>query len=148
MGSIYHSARLDVPADVAWDYLDRFTRAEVIPFSDAVAGRREGEHRVVTMPGGHEIWERNVTVDPVHRRTSYTIAGLNGAEHHHAELRIDVGPDDAATLVWVTDYLPHELADQRAAGYAALFDELVAAVNAHRQAAGPSDHEGFYPEEG
>ena len=128
MGSIYHSARLDVPADVAWDYLDRFTRAEVIPFSAAGRGRREGEYRVVTMPGGHEIWERNVTVDPVRRRTSYTITGLNGAEHHHAELRVDVGPDDAVTLVWVTDYLPHELADQRAAGYAALFDELVAAA--------------------
>lgn len=133
MGSIYHSARLDVPADVAWDYLDRFTRAEVIPFSASVAGRREGEYRVVTMPGGNEIWERNVTVDPVHRRSSYTIAGLNGAEHHHAELRVDVGADDAVTLVWVTDYLPHELAQQRAAGYAALFDELVAAVNAHAQ---------------
>jgi len=72
MGSIYYAARLDVPADVAWDYLDRFTRAEVLPFSAMAAGRREGEYRVVTMPGGHEIWERNVTVDPVRRRTSYT----------------------------------------------------------------------------
>lgn len=105
MGSIYCAA----PADVAWDYLDRFTRAEVLPFSSCVAGRLDGERRVVTMSGGHEVWERNVTVDPVRRRTSYTITGLN----------------------WVTDYLPHELAGQRAAGYAALFDELVAAVNAH-----------------
>ena len=96
-----------------------------------MAGRREGEFRVVTMPGGHEIWERNVTVDPARRRTSYTIAGLSGAEHHHAELRVDEGADGAVTLVWVTDYLPHELAQQRAAGYAVLFDELVAAVNAH-----------------
>ena len=136
MGSIYHSARLDVPADVAWDYLDRFTRAEVIPFSSAAAGRREGEHRVVTMPGGHEIWERNVTVDPVRRRTSYTIVGLPGVDHHHAELRIDIATDDAAILVWVTDYLPHELADQRAPGYAAMFDELVTAVNKHGKAAG------------
>ncbi len=135
MGSIYYEARLDVPADVAWDYLDRFTRAEVLPFSSPVAGRREGEYRVVTMPGGHEVWERNVTVDPVRRRTSYTIEGL-GAEHHHAELRVDVGAGDAVTLVWVTDYLPHELAEQRAAGYAVLFDELVAAVNAHGKAAG------------
>jgi hypothetical protein len=135
MGSIYHSARLDVPADVAWDYLDRFTRAEVIPFSASAAARREGEYRVVTMPGGHEIRERNVTVDPVRRRTSYTIADLNGAEHHHAEMRVDVDADGAVTLVWVTDYLPHELAEQRAAGYAVLFDELVAAVNAHGQAA-------------
>jgi Polyketide cyclase / dehydrase and lipid transport len=135
VASIYLSARLDVPADVAWDYLDRFTRAEVIPFSSAVAGRREGEHRVVTMPGGHEIWERNITVDPLHRRTSYTITGLPGVDHHHAELRIDTAATDtaAATLVWVTDYLPHELADQRAPGYAAMFDELIAAVNNHRQ---------------
>jgi len=136
VGSIYCAARLDVPADVAWDYLDRFTRAEVLPFSSSAAGRREGEYRVVTMPGGQEIWERNVSVDPVRRRTSYTIQGLNGAEHHHAEMRVDVGTDDTVTLVWVTDYLPHELAEQRAPGYAVLFDELVAAVNAHGKAAG------------
>jgi len=135
MGSIYYAAQLDVPADVAWDYLDRFTRAQVLPFSSAAAGRREGECRVVTMPGGYEIRERIVTVDPVRRRTSYTIEGL-GAEHHHAEMRVDVGTDDAVTLVWVTDYLPHELAEQRAPGYAALFDELVAAVHAHGKTAG------------
>jgi hypothetical protein len=136
MGSIYYAAPLDVPADVAWDYLDRFSRAEVLPFSSPVAGRREGEYRVVTMPGGQEIWERNVTVDPVHRRTSYSIQGRGHAEHHHAEMRVDAGDDGAVTLVWVTDYLPHELAEQRAAGYAVLFGELVAAVNAHGKAAG------------
>ena len=138
MASIYYAAKVDVPEDVAWDYLDRFTRAEVLPFSSSVAGRREGEYRVVTMPGGQEIWERNVTVNPVRRRASYTIQGLNGAEHHHAEMRVDVGTDGTVTLVWLTDYLPHELAEQRAAGYAVLFDELVAAVNAHGKAAGGS----------
>jgi hypothetical protein len=135
MGSIYFTARIDVPADVAWDYLDRYARAEVLPFSACAAWRLEGEYRVVTMPGGREIWERNVTLDPVRRRTSYAIAGLNGAEHHHAEMRVEVGSDDTVSLVWVTDYLPHELAEQRAAGYAVLFDELVAAVNAHGKAA-------------
>ena len=64
MASIYYAAKVDVPEDVAWDNLDRFTRAEVLPFSSSVAGRREGEYRVVTMPGGQEIWERNVTVEP------------------------------------------------------------------------------------
>ena len=136
MGSIFYAAPLDVSADVAWDYLDRFTRAEVLPFSSSAAGRREGEYRVITMPGGYEIRERMVTVDPVRRRTSYTITGLNDSEHHHAEMRVEVGADDVVTLVWVTDYLPHELAEQRAAGYAVLFDELVAAVNAHAKAAG------------
>jgi Polyketide cyclase / dehydrase and lipid transport len=130
MASIHLAARLDVPADVAWDYLDRFTRSEVQPFSAGVA-TRDGEYRVVTMPGGTEIRERNVTVDPVHRRASYTILGLNGAEHHHAEMRVDEDKDGTVTLTWVTDYLPHELAEQRAAGYQALFGELVASVNAH-----------------
>jgi hypothetical protein len=134
MGSIYFASPLDVPADAAWDYLDRFTRAEVLPFSSSAAGRREGEYRVITMPGGHEIRERIVTVDPVRRRTSYTITGLNDSEHHHAEMRIDVDSDGTVTLVWVTDYLPHELAERRAAAYAALFNELVAAVNAHGKA--------------
>jgi Polyketide cyclase / dehydrase and lipid transport len=138
MASIYCAEKLDVPADVAWDYLDRFSRAEVLPFSSSVAGRREGEYRVITMPGGQEIRERIVTIDPVRRRTSYTITGLNDAEHHHAEMRVDVDSDNKVTLVWVTDYLPHELAEQRAAGYAALFGELVAAVNAHGKAAGDS----------
>ena len=137
-GSIYYAEQLDVSADAAWDYLDRFTRAEVLPFSSSVAGRREGEYRVITMPGGQEIRERIVTVDPVRRRTSYTITGLNDAEHHHAEMRVDADSDNTVTLVWVTDYLPHELAEQRAAGYAALFGELVTAVNAHGKAAGGS----------
>jgi len=135
MASIYYAAKVDVPADVAWDYLDRFTRAEVLPFSSCADCRREGEYRVVTMPGGHEIWERNVTVDPDRRRTSYTIQGLNGAEHHHAEMRVDAGTDGTVTLVWVTDYLPHELAGQWAAVHAVLFEELVVAVTAHGQAA-------------
>jgi hypothetical protein len=130
MASIYCTTQLAVPADVAWDYLDQFTRSEVQPFSAGVAAR-DGEYRVVTMPGGMEVRERNVTVDPVHRRTSYTIPGLNGAEHHHAELRLDEDKDGTVTLVWVTDYLPHELAEQRAAGYQALFSEFVANVNAH-----------------
>jgi len=130
MASIYCAAQLDVPADAAWDYLDRFTRSQVQPFSAGVAAR-DGEYRVVTTPGGMEIRERNVTVDPVRRRASYTIPGLNGAEHHHAEMRVDEDKDGTVTLVWVTDYLPHELAEQRAAGYQALFGELVAAVIAH-----------------
>jgi hypothetical protein len=137
MSGIYFEAKLpSTSADVAWDFLDRYTRSEVHAFSSCVAERREGEYRVVTLASGQEIWERNVTVDPVHRRASYTIRALNGAEHHHAEMRVDVASDGTVKLVWVTDYLPHEIAGQRAANYAVLFDELVAAVSAHGGAAG------------
>jgi hypothetical protein len=140
MGSIYLSEKVEVPADVAWDYLDRFARAEVLPFSAPRGSRREGEYRVVTMPGGHEVRERIITVDPGHRRTSYTITGLNDSGHHQAEMRVDAGSDGTVTLVWVTDYLPHELAEQRAAAYAAMFSELVAAVNTHDKGLSPVNH--------
>ncbi|WP_405536159.1 hypothetical protein OG787_22110 [Streptomyces sp. NBC_00075] len=131
MSSIYRSAELDVSADTAWDFIERYTRSEVHVFSLCVAERQEGEYRVVTLADGREIWERNVTVDPVHRRATYTVPGLNGAEHHHAEMRVEVDRHAGAHLIWVTDYLPHEIAEERAASYDALFAELVAAVNAH-----------------
>lgn len=134
MASIYHAVQLDVSADAAWDFLDRYTRSEVHVFSVCVAERSEGECRVVTLADGQEIWERNVTVDPAHRRASYTVLGLDGVEHHQAEMRIELDRDGSVTLIWVTDFLPHEIAGQYAENYAALFDELVAAVAAHGRA--------------
>ena len=50
-------------------------------------------------------------------------------------MRVDTSDDDTVTLVWVTDYLPQGTAEQRAPGYAVLFGELVAAVNAHDKGA-------------
>ncbi|MGX9889353.1 SRPBCC family protein [Streptomyces sp. NPDC002276] len=131
MSSIYRSADLDVSADTAWDFIERYTRSEVHVFSLCRAERQEGEYRVVTLADGREIWERNVSVDPVHRRAAYTVRGLNGAEHHQAEMRVEVDHRERARLIWVTDYLPHEIAEQRAASYDTLFAELVAAVNSH-----------------
>lgn len=75
---------------------------------------------------------------PVRRRTSYPIQGLSHAGHHHAEMRADVNGDASVTPAWITGYLPHELADQRAAAYAVLFGELVAAVSAPGKTAGGS----------
>ncbi|MER5754528.1 hypothetical protein [Streptomyces sp. NPDC002088] len=131
MGSIYRSSELAVSADVAWDFIERYTRSEVHVFSLCLAERQEGECRVVTLADGREICERNVTVDPVHRRATYTVPGLNGAEHHQAEMRIEADLHARARLVWVTDYLPHEIAEERASSYDALFAELVVAVNSH-----------------
>lgn len=131
LSSIYRSADLDVSADAAWDFIERYTRSEVHVFSLCVAERQEAEYRVVTLADGREVWERNVTVDPAHRRATYTVPGLNGAEHHQAEMRVEVGQHGKARLIWVTDYLPHEIAEERVTSYDTLFAELVTAVNSH-----------------
>ncbi|ROO87455.1 polyketide cyclase/dehydrase/lipid transport protein [Actinocorallia herbida] len=129
MGSIHRSAHLDVTADEAWDFLDRYTRSEVHVFSMCRAERQEGEYRVVTLHDGTELWERNVTVDPERRRATYTVPGLNGAEHHHAEMRIEAEANGRTRLIWVTDLLPDHLAEDRADTYDTLFAELVTAIN-------------------
>ncbi|HET6950203.1 MAG TPA: SRPBCC family protein [Acidimicrobiales bacterium] len=134
MASIHHASSVRVPAAVAWDFLDRYTRSEVHVFSACVSERQEGDWRVVTLGDGSEVRERNVTVDAERMRAVYTVPGLLGAEHHQAEMRVVRHDDGGATLVWSTDILPDELADVLREPYGAMFGELVDAVNRH---AGP-----------
>ncbi len=128
MGTIYLSAKLTGSPVAAWDVLERYTRSENHIFSVAVGERADGEYRVVTTADGGEVWERNVSVDPEHMRASYTIPGVPGAEHHHASMQIVDGGDGTYTLVWVTDMLPHQLAEAMAPMYDGLFADLVHAV--------------------
>lgn len=130
MASLHFSADLDVSAPTAWDFVERYTRSEVHAFSTCVSERQEGEHRVVTMQDGREIWERNVTVDAARMRASYTIPGHAGSEHHHAEMRVLSGSGDRARLEWVTDVLPDDLVPALEPRYRAAFADLVAAVEA------------------
>ena len=132
MAGLYHTAPLAVSADIAWDFIERYTRSEVHVFSSCIAERQEGDVRVVTIFNGDEVREENVTVDPLHMRAVYRIEGLHGAVHHQAEMRVENGSGGQATLVWVTDFLPHSVAEEMRGPYGALFEELVAAVNGHR----------------
>lgn len=138
MGTIYQTAELEVSADTAWWWLDRYTRSECHFFSPCVDERQEGDHRVVTTTDGREIWELNVAVDPEHRRASYTIAGLGGATHHHASMQVFDDGDGTSTLVWIVDMLPDALVDDDSrARYAALLADMVGVVNTE-PTAGPA----------
>jgi hypothetical protein len=130
MATIYRSAELTVPADVAWRFLDRYTRSEVHVFANCVSERQVDDFRVVVTADGMELWEQNITVDVERRRAVYTVPGIPGVKHHQAEMRIDVDPDGVVTLVWITDLLPHELADTLSPVYDTLFADLLSAVEA------------------
>ena len=131
MAGLSYRAPLTVSAEVAWDFLDRYTRAEVHVFSSCVSERRVDDYRVVTITDGSKVWEQNVTVDPEHSRAVYRVPGLAGSEHHQAEMRIETDDSGAVHRVWVTDILPHDLADLLRDTYDTLFAELQLAVNAH-----------------
>ena len=135
MAGLSYRAPLSVDAEVGWDFLDRYTRAEVHVFSSCISERRVDDYRVVTITDGSEVWEQNVTVDPQRLRAVYRVPGLAGSEHHQAEMRIETDESGAAHLVWVTDILPHDIADLLRDTYDTLFAELLLAVNAHDPAA-------------
>ena len=135
MAGLYYRAPLSVTADVAWDFLECYSRAEVHVFSSCIAERRVDDYRVVTITDGSDVWEQNITVDPERRRAVYRVPGLAGAEHHQAEMRIETNGTGAPHLVWVTDVLPHHLADLLRDTYDTLFAELQVAVNGHDPAA-------------
>lgn len=135
MATIYHSAPLSVPAHVAWDFVEKFTQSEVHAFSVCISERQEGEYRIVTLADGTEVRERIVTVDPARMRAVYTVPGLLGCEHHQAEMRVLESADGSATLEWVTDVLPAELATALADAYAPMFRDLIDAVTHHQEAA-------------
>lgn len=128
MATIHRSAPLAVSADDAWSVLDRYTRSEVHVFANCASERQVDDYRVVVTVDGMELWERNVTVDTARRRAVYTVPGIPGVEHHQAEMRVDVDAGGRATLVWVTDLLPHELAEAMSEVYDMLFADLLAAV--------------------
>jgi hypothetical protein len=130
MGTIYKSAEIAVPASKAWTFLERYTRSEVHIFSNCVSERQEGEYRVVTTVDGMEIWELNVAIDNEHMRASYTIAGLLGAEHHHASMQVfDLG-EGRCSVVWITDYRPHNWAEEIGPYYDVMFAEMLEAIRA------------------
>jgi hypothetical protein len=131
VATVHFSAHLDVPADVAWDFIDRYSRSEVHVFSVCSGERQEGDTRVVVLADGSEVRERNVTVDAVRRRAVYTVPGLAGVEHHQAEMRVLEDPDGKVVLEWTTDVLPDSYADLLRDVYCSMFAELVAALNRH-----------------
>jgi hypothetical protein len=132
LATVFHSAPLKVPAVVAWDFIERYSRSEVHMFSVCLCERQEGDTRIVELADGTEVRERNITVDPARTRAVYTVPGLPGVEHHQAEMRVREDTDGTARLEWCTDVLPHGYAEQLREVYSPMFEEMVTAVNGHR----------------
>jgi hypothetical protein len=140
MAVMYYSQKVNVSADAGWVVLEDYTRAKSHLFkaasgarmetlTEAVGNRPAGEYRIVTVAAtGDEIWELNVSVDPEHRRATYTVPGLFGAAHHHASMQIVPIDENSAELIWITDVLPDSFAEEMRPFYNDNFADMVEAV--------------------
>jgi hypothetical protein len=77
--------------------------------------RVEGEDRIVTFFTGSVMRERLVDRDDEARRLAWSIVpGPLGLEHHSGSAQVYAEREGATRFVWITDVLPHELAERLA----------------------------------
>jgi hypothetical protein len=74
--------------------------------------RIDGDVRVLTMPDGAQVRELILAVDHGIRRMAYTVTEGQRLPltYHHAAFQV-FAEGDHSRLVWLTDVLPHTVAD-------------------------------------
>ncbi|MFD0697562.1 SRPBCC family protein [Paenibacillus sp. GCM10027628] len=73
----------------------------------------DGNNRILTLPNGGTVRELIVSLDDEARRLAYAVVeGRMPLEHHHATFQVLAESDSCSRLVWITDFLPNELATE------------------------------------
>jgi uncharacterized protein YndB with AHSA1/START domain len=104
---------VDAPAQRVWEAIADVGAVHRRLLPGRVADVRiEGDVRILTMPDGAQVRELILAVDDSIRRLAYAV--VEGQRlpltYHHAAFQVfDEG--DHSRLVWLTDVLPHTMAD-------------------------------------
>lgn len=112
MASIRKELRLDASAQQVWDALRDFSAVHRNVVPGFVTGlEMDGpEVRIVTFANGSSAREMLVSNDDALRRQVYAIRSDKLIVHSASVQVFDDGPG-RSRLVWITDVLPHEVAD-------------------------------------
>ncbi|MER7670808.1 SRPBCC family protein [Kitasatospora sp. NPDC096128] len=115
MATIVEDVQIDADAESVWDAVRDVgaVHRRLIP-GYVLDARVEGDVRYLTMPGGSVIRELIVSVDDELRRLAYSaVEGFKiPLTHHHASFQVIAEGPGRCRLVWTTDVLPHDMADQ------------------------------------
>jgi hypothetical protein len=110
MASIHHAITVDVDAARAWTALQAVGAAHQLFAPVLVDGELKGDTRRVTFANGMEVHERILDVDEKHRRVAYTVLDGPGMTYHHASMQIVQNGPGRCEFVWITDFLPADIA--------------------------------------
>jgi hypothetical protein len=110
MASIHKQLAVDVGAEQAWAALRLVGEPHKL-FAPVLADAKlEGDLRTVTFANGMVVQERILDVDDERRRVAYSAVNGPGMTYHHASMQLlDAGPE-RCLFVWITDFLPSEIA--------------------------------------
>jgi uncharacterized protein YndB with AHSA1/START domain len=112
VASIRHEVEIAASAEHVWDAVRDVgaVHRRLVP-GLAVSARVDGDVRTLSLPDGHVVRELIVDVDDAARRLAYAVVeGRMALVHHHATFEVFAAGPARSRLVWVTDFLPDELA--------------------------------------
>lgn len=102
-----------VPAQQVWEAIADVGAVHQRLLPGRVADARiDGDVRTLTMPDGAQVRELILSVDHDIRRMAYAVTDGQRLPltYHHAAFQV-FEEDDRSRLVWLTDVLPHAMAD-------------------------------------
>jgi hypothetical protein len=116
MAAVHEEFLVEASPELVWAAV-REVGAERRVFRGVLTeSHRTDDGRVVTFASGAVVREVVVDLDDARRRLAYTaVEGPLGTSHHHSTLQVHPADDGRARVVWVTDVLPHALAEPVAA---------------------------------
>jgi len=111
MASIHDHVVLDVSAERAWMAVRRVGEAHKL-FAPVLADSQvDGDIRIARFANGMVVHEHILDVDDERRRVAYTVTDGPGMAYHHASMEIVEQGPSRCLFVWITDFLPNEIAD-------------------------------------
>jgi len=114
MGSIHRTVHLKAAPDEVWAALRDWPAVhERLVRGFVVETRLDGDDRIVTFFNGVTVRELLVDLDDAKRRLVWSVAG-GSYSHYNASAQVLDGEGSGSRLVWIADFLPHEMADRQA----------------------------------
>ena len=111
MASIHSEVVVEVGPEKAWLAVRRVGDAHELFARVLVDAQLEGDTRTARFANGMVVHERILDIDDARRRVAYTVTDGPGITYHHASMEIVEAGPDRCLFVWITDFLPKEIAD-------------------------------------
>lgn len=114
MTSIHKDILIEAPAEQVWAAVRDVGAVHQRPVPGHVVDTHlEGDTRILTFPNGGVVRELIVAIDDDARRLAYAVVeGRMPLVHHHASFQVFTEGTSRSRLVWITDVLPHALAEE------------------------------------
>ena len=110
MASIHQQLSVEVDREKAWAELRQVGAAHKLFAPVLVDGHLDGNIRTVRFANGMLVQERIVDVDDKRCRVAYSVLDGPGMAYHHASMQVVDAEPGRCLFVWITDFLPPELA--------------------------------------